>query len=41
MQLGLGEVGDRKIFSVRVSDNLMFETPLLCVGYDSIHHDFF
>ena len=36
MQLGLGEVDDRKIFSVRVSDNLMFETPLLFVGVGDV-----
>ena len=36
MQLGLGEVDDRKIFSVRVSDNLMFETPLLFVGVNDV-----
>ena len=36
MQIGLGEVNDRKIFSVRVSDNLMFETPLLCIENDDV-----
>ena len=36
MQLGLGEVDDRKIFSVIVSDNLMFETPLLFVGVNDV-----
>ena len=36
LSVGLGEVDDRKIFSVRVSDNLMFETPLLCIGIDDV-----
>ena len=36
MKVGLGEINDRKIFSVRVSDNLMFETPLLCIGVDDV-----
>ena len=36
MQVGLGEVDDRKIFSVRLSDNLTFETPLLCIGVDNV-----
>ena len=36
LSVGLGKVNDRKIFSVRVSDNLMFETPLLCIGIDDV-----
>lgn len=32
MQVGLGEVNNREIYSVRVSDNMMVGTPLLVLG---------
>ena len=43
MQLGLHEVDERKIYSIRISDNLMFGTQLLIVGMREVvdikHHE--
>ena len=36
MQVGLGMVNNREIYSVRVSDNLMVGTPLLITGMHEI-----
>lgn len=36
MQVGLGEVDNREIYSVRVSDNLMVGTTLLITGMHEI-----
>ena len=36
MHASLGDVSDREIYSIRVSDNMMVGTPLLIVGDNSI-----
>ena len=36
MQVNLGEVDDKEIQSVRISDNLLFGTPLIQVGSNNV-----